>query len=261
MQDDVDHSTEAGGMIAHRPSGALVAPVEQARSVFDLIQIAMTDDRIDAGKLRTLLDIQADQEARQAERDFSAALHAAQAEMPRVSKDGTIKLGEGKGAIPFATWENVDRALRPIMERHGFSLSFDMTAAEGGVSVVITGTLRHVGGHSKTASMPLPKDAGPGRNAVQAVGSTLSYGKRYVAEMLFNIVRGGQDDDGDMGGRTYITAAQKDELVALMQEVGQDVKRFLEHFQIEALDGMQARQFAQAKNGLIAKRNKAKGGN
>ena len=46
--------------------------------------------------------------------------------MPRVAKNGTIRLGEGKGVIPFATWEDMDTALRPVMQRHGFSLSFDV---------------------------------------------------------------------------------------------------------------------------------------
>jgi hypothetical protein len=44
--------------------------------------------------------------------------------------------------------------------------------------------------------MVLQLDTGPGRNQNQAMGSTLSYGKRYTAEMLLNIVREGEDTDG-----------------------------------------------------------------
>ena len=66
--------------------------------------------------------------------------------------------------------------------------------------------------------MPLPPDVGPGRNALQAMGSTLSYAKRYLAEMLFNIVRENEDDDGQAGGTRRIGGDQKAQLVELMMK-------------------------------------------
>lgn len=234
-----------------RPPAGL-APAEEPRNVFALIQMAMADDRVDAGKLRALLDIQAEQQAREAKREFAVALHAAQAKMPRVAKNGTIKLGEGKGAIPFSTWEDMDKVLRPIMEEHGFSLTFDTERGDGGLTVTIIGILLHVSGHSERRLFDLPKDTGPGRNAIQAIGSTFSYGRRYLAEMHFNIVRGGQDDDGDMGGRAYITKAQAEELDGMLKRLPAEVREsMLEHFNIVALDGMQSKHFAAAKNGLL----------
>lgn len=212
-------TVEAGGApaIQDNPTSLLAAIERMAR-----------DPTVDADKLERLLAMQERMEARHAEAEFNRALHAAQMEMPRVSKRGTIELG-GKGSIAFARWEDIDAVLRPIMQRHGFSLSFDSSARESqGGGAVVSGTLRHSGGHSKTASMSLPLDSGPGRNNLQAMGSTLSYGKRYVAEMLFNIVREGDDDDGKRGGTRYITEAQADELRGLARQAGRQEGQILD---------------------------------
>lgn len=231
-------------VIAEGPGALLSAIVQMAK-----------DPSVDADKLERLLAMQERMEGRQAEALFNQALHAAQTEMPRVAKNGTIRLGEGKGAIPFATWEDVDAALRPIMQRHGFSLSFDMAMKEGG-GAVITGTLRHSAGHAKTASIPLALDSGPGRNNLQAMGSTFSYGRRYVAEMLFNIVRTGADDDGKAGGTRYITEDQAMQIEALLTETRSDRTRFLRHFNVASLLEIDVQNFPAAVNMLHAKKQK-----
>jgi hypothetical protein len=91
------------------------------------------------------------------------------------------------------------------------------------------------------------------------MGSTLSYGKRYVAEMLFNIVRQGQDDDGKLGGTVFISAEQKEELISLMQESKADTVGFLRYMEVQSLDEIEARNFAAAVTALRAKM-RAKGG-
>lgn len=235
-----------------------------ASSLLNFVAQAVSDPSVDVAKLEALLRMQREVVADDAKAQFNAALHAAQREMPRVRKNGTIDLGTDKhsgkarGAIPFAKWEDVDAVLRPIMIEHGFSLTFDMAprAGEGG-GAIVTGTLMHDAGHSKTASIPLALDGGPGRNNLQAMGSTLSYGKRYLAEMFFNIVREGVDDDGKLGGTAFITAEQKDRLVALMQEVGADTAGFLRYLDVQSLDEVEQRNFSAAVNALMAKKKKA----
>jgi hypothetical protein len=95
-------------------------------SMLNFIATALERPEIDAQKLQALLQTQFMVEDRDAQRQFNAVLHAAQQAMPRVAKNGTIDLG-GKGKIAFATWEDVDTALRPIMQQHGFSLSSPST--------------------------------------------------------------------------------------------------------------------------------------
>src|SRR6185437_3535527 len=176
--------------------------------------------------------------------------------LPRVKKNGTISLGKDKtGAereVAFAKWEDMDRVIRPLMAREGFTLSFDSAARPGdGGGLIVTGTLMHKDGHTRTASMPLPLDTGPGRNNLQAVGSTLSYGKRYCAEMLLNIVREGDDDDGKRGGAQFITQDDIGKLRKLIADTGTDEDRFLQFFQVTDLASLTVENLAPARNMLL----------
>jgi hypothetical protein len=171
-----------------------VVPVAEAPSdVLAVIAAAAADPRVEPAKLQALLDLKLRVDAIAAERDFNAAFARLQVKLPRIAKNGTIDLGKGK-PIPFARWEDVDRAIRPLLAEEGFALSFTSAAVENGV--VLTVILTHSAGHAKTSEMRLPPDAGPGRNALQALGSSRSYGKRYLACDMLNIVTEGQDDDG-----------------------------------------------------------------
>lgn len=238
------------------------APAEG--SMLNFIAQAVADPNVDVTKLQALLTMQRDVEADDACRQFNAALFAAQQEVPRVSKRGKIDLGKGK-PMPFATWEDMDDVLRPIMGRHGFSLSFSATSRADGTGAVVTAILLHAAGHTREVTMPLPPDVGPGRNALQAMGSTLSYAKRYLAEMLFNIIRENEDDDGERGGARRITADQKAQLVeqmAVCRDAGDavDEKRFFGVFSIGTLDEMAEKDFTRALNMLSQKARRASGG-
>lgn len=237
-----------------QPQALAQQPQENAAagSLLNFVAMAVSDPNVDVNKLEALLRMQRDIVGDEAVRLFNSALHGAQMEMPRVGKNGRITLKQG--SIPFATWEDVDHALRPILRKFGFSVSFNMdTNPTGGF--IIRGTLTHTAGHAKEYAMPLPNDAGPGRNALQAAGSTLSYGKRYLAEMMFNIVREGQDDDGKRGGDgEFITDEQKAELVELMAEKGADTKRFLDFWQIATIEDLPARDFDRARTMVLAKK-------
>jgi hypothetical protein len=245
-------------MTDEKTTALATSPAPQATSLLNFVAQAVSDPNVDVGKLRALLEMQREIVADEAKSLFNAALRRCQQEMPRVSKLGVIEMG-AKGSMPFARWEDIDTALRPIMERHGFSLSFDMEPKEGG-GAVVSATLHHEAGHAKTVSMPLALDSGAGRNNLQAMGSTLSYGKRYCTEMLFNIVRVGGDDDGKRGGTRYITPEQKETLVKLLQDTKADTVAFLRYVGVESLDEIEVGAFTPALNSLQAKARQLKGG-
>lgn len=246
-----------------RPAAEIVeAPAQlptaaQPRSLLAAIVQLASDPAVDVAKLGALLEMQQRMEVRQGEIEFGQALARLSMKMPRVKKNGTVDLGSGKGSYPFAKWEDIDRVIRPLMAEEGFALSFDAQPrqADGG-GLIVTGTLLHRDGHSKTASMPLSLDSGPGRNNLQAMGSTLSYGKRYVAEMLLNIVREGDDDDG-IGAQT-ITEAQRDALIILADNAGADKRKFCDLFEIESIADLPARDYKRAESMLQRKLRSAR---
>lgn len=213
---------------------------------------AAADPGVDVAKMEALLRIQRELMADQARAEFNTAFARLSAKLPRVKKNGTVELGSGKGSYPFAKWEDIDRIIRPMLAEEGFGgLTFESAPRQGdGGGLIVTGTLLHSNGHSRSASIPLPLDSGPGRNNLQAMGSTLSYGKRYAAEMLLNIVREGEDDDGVAGGKALITAAQVKEVNDLLMAKNGNLDRFCKFMGIEAIPDIEQRHFALAMNAL-----------
>ncbi len=234
---------------------------EKAVSLLNIIAEAARNPETNIANLQALLQMQREVMADQAKIAFSRAEWRLRKDLPQIPKNGVIDLG-AKGKIKFARWEDMAEVIQPLFDREGFTLSFDTEerAREGGGSVVI-GTLTHIDGHHKTARFSLPLDSGPGRNSLQAAGSTLSYGKRYVTELLLNIVRRGEDDDARAAGIRYITADQKNDLIALMQETKTDTVAYLRHLGVNSLDEIEQRNAPAALNALLAKKAKMGGKN
>ena len=231
--------------------------VQQPPSMLNFIASALENPNIDANKLKALLDMQREVAADDARAQFNRALHEAQAEMPRVQKNGCIDLGVDKnsgkprGSIPFATWEDVDRAVRPIMVKHGFSVTFS-NEDRGPAGIKWTATHRHLAGHQEANSITLPPDEGHGRNSLQAGGSTQSYAKRYLVEAFYNIVRAGVDDDGKRGGTVYIDL---DTAAAVHAELARrkiPFEAFCEVLGVRSIEEIEVKNLPAARNALKA---------
>ena len=234
---------------------AVTVPVVQEHSSLlpAIIQVAR-DPGLDVTKLEALMRMQFDLEKRQAEREFIECFSRLSGTLPRVKKEGVIDLG-GKGKIPFARWEDIDKVIRPLLSAEGFTLSFDTQTTPSGT--IIIAHLMHRSGHTRTTSTPpLPLDTGPGRNQIQAMGSTISYGKRYAAEMALNIVREGEDDDGIKGGARFVTDDEAEELRAAMKDTKTDEARFCAIFNVAHIAELPVANLAAARNMLQAKRGR-----
>lgn len=204
---------------------ALALPVER---VLHAVIAAASDPAVDVSKMRELLVLQKELMAMQAEQQFDVAYHRLQAYMPRIKRSGSVEY-KGKEAFKFATWEAIDAVIRPLLQREGFSLSFDTVPRQGdGGGVIVTGTLAHVGGAKRTASIPVALDSSGGKNNIQGMGSSFSYGKRYTTTALLNIVTEGEDDDGRRGGTQYISEDAAGELRGLCKQAGREESVLLE---------------------------------
>lgn len=190
-------------MDAEAPKLPVVAPVKDGASTSNMLSViaqAAANPQVDVPKMAMLLELQDKLLAREAENEFNRALARMNTQDLRVSKLGVVSV-PGKVSYKFAKWEDMDRVIRPLMQRECFTLSFDTEPNPAG-GIIVVGELLHEGGHRRKARIPLTIDTGPGRNQLQQMGSTVSYGKRYVTEMLLNIVREEEDDDGQAGGET-----------------------------------------------------------
>ncbi len=61
---------------------------------------------------------------------------------------------------------------------------------------MVTATVTHKDGHAKQTTGLFPFDTSGSKNQIQAVGSAISYGKRYMQNTLLNITTHNEDDDG-----------------------------------------------------------------
>ena len=142
------------------------------------------DPGVDCSKLQALLAANERRESASSRRAYVIALAAMAQELPVIAEAGQIIVAD-QVVSTYALWEDINEVLRPLLARNGFVLSF-RTCQDGDV-IVVTAVLDHRDGHQEPTSLRLPPDLGVGRNNVQAVGSSVSYGKRYTACALLNI--------------------------------------------------------------------------
>jgi hypothetical protein len=189
----------------------------------------IADPGISSDKLELLLKLQAQSLEGRAREDFHVAFAELSAELPQVEREGRVELTRGDkhfGSYRYARWEDMDTAIRPVLAKFGFGISFSSFLLPDG-RTVLRGKLLHVGGHFEFAEFPVLSDKGPGRNDLQAMGSGLSYAKRYVAELLLNVVRKGEDDDAISAMLRKITPAQVETLSKLVAAAKTTPEKFL----------------------------------
>ena len=102
--------------------------------------------------------------------------------------------------------------------------------------------------------MDITLDSGPGRSNNQARGGSVSFGRRYVYEMLLNIVREGADTDDNSDFIAPDTAKQIEELLT---ETGADRANFLAVYGAESVEVLPASCGLAALN-MLAKKRKPK---
>lgn len=123
--------------------------------------------------------------------------------------------------------------------------------------IEVTGVLSHREGHFEETMLSLPMDTTGSKNNVQAIGSSISYAKRYTAGALLNITSRGEDDDGTAAGAApVISEEQLKKLQTLAGEVGGDIAKLCGHFKIEALPDLPVAKFAEAVGIMEMKRQR-----
>lgn len=167
--------------------------VSESAAILHVIERAAMNPNVDIDKMERLLQMQERIMERNARAAYSSAFAEMQPELPAIPEHG-----KGHGNITYALWEDINDLIKPVLARYGFGISFQ--TGRDGPSILVTAILSHRDGHSEQTTMSLPLDTSGSKNAVQAVGSSTSYGKRYTAQALLNLTSRGEDDDGKSGG-------------------------------------------------------------
>jgi hypothetical protein len=171
--------------------------------------------------LTQLFDLQERWEKQEAEKAWNRAMMACQRDMPPL-----LKTSENKHKrIWYAGFEQLDRQIRPIYLREGFSLCFTELDQPNKEVCRMAVDVLHVLGHSKRFVKDVHIDGvgiqgKPNMTATQADGSTSSYCRRYVTKMAFNLRDALDEDlDGDAAGNANLTAEEIKTLKDMIEEI------------------------------------------
>lgn len=188
-----------------------------------------------------MMDLRDRFEKSEARKDFDAAISAAKAEIPLIRKNRT-----GHNNKTYADFSAIAAAIDPVLGRHGLSYRFTPQQADGKISV--TCILSHRNGHSEDATLSAGADTSGSKNAIQALGSTLSYLKRYSLDLQLGLaVTDADDDDGHAAGIGEVIT--EDQAIALRDRLlacDADEAKFAKFFKVEGLASLPSARFADA---------------
>lgn len=204
---------------------------------------------LDAEQLNRLMDLKDRHEASEARKAFAQAMQQCQVEMPRIARNAT----NAHTKSGYANLEAVTTAITPVYTKAGLTLSYGTGEPRKPDDIRITCRVRHVAGHSEDFYFDLPADGvgakggAASMNAVQGRGSTISYGRRYLALMIFNLTVGDDTDGNGPESEDTLLAAEVEELRRLVRAKGREDAEILRFFKVEAYDQILRRDFQSAK--------------
>ena len=227
-------------------------PANMGASLMDVISKAARDPSVDIDKMERLIAMRERLLAQEAEMAFNVAMNAAQAEMRPIAANASNPQTRSR----YATFDKLDRVLRPIYTEKGFSLSFDEGESPKPDHVRVLCYVSHVGGHTRTYHRDMPADGkgakgGDVMTKTHAAGAAGSYGARYLLKGIFNVAVGEDDDDGNLGAQrpAPVLASESDvtKIIQLCEAVGGNQAGLLcQAYKVEAIPDLTAKQAASA---------------
>lgn len=214
--------------------GAVVQQPPQEMTLESLAMQMATNSALDPEKMVAVMEMLERGRARENRERFFEALARVQAEAPRITKNGIMDRGAGKGVLRYAKLEDVDAVMRPIYQKEGFSVTWDSPRSESLIRVVGKFTAF---GHTEEREWSCSPDTSGGKQNPQAAGSTVSYGKRYISIGFWNIITEDSDQNGQTDPKkvTPITQSQADDILSALTETKSNLAVFLKLYNVEKI--------------------------
>jgi ERF superfamily len=181
----------------------VIPEAETLPAVVHATPMTMLDRAVASGAsievLEKLMGLQERFEANQARKAFDAAIADAKSQIPPIIRNAT-----GHNAKRYADFAAIAAVIDPIIGQHGLNYRFRTVQTD---KIAVTCILSHKAGHSEETTLCGPADATGNKNAIQAIGSTLTYLQRYSLVQALGLAAA-HDDDGKSGARRHSTAPE-----------------------------------------------------
>ncbi len=184
--------------------GEAPMPTSAPSNIITVIERLANNPNVDPDKMEKMIALQERILDREAEQAYSASMTAAQGEM---AEHPIVKgAWNDQTKSHYAKLGTINQAITPIYSKHGFSLSFGTEAPQQEGCVRVICEVRHRLGYTTHRGMDVPLDSAGIKGTVNktgphALGSSTSYGRRYLTGLIFNLVELDEDDDGNAAGK------------------------------------------------------------
>ncbi len=152
----------------------------------------------------------------------------------------------------------IAETVKPILKKHG--LSYRFRTQQNGLIVSVTCIVSHVDGHSEENTLSASNDTSGSKNAIQAVGSAVTYLERYSLKAALGLAAAEDDDAQAAGEPAVITQQQFLELNQLLDEHQIDKAAFCGYMGVGSVADIPQNRFDDAKKAIELKITKMNGG-
>jgi hypothetical protein len=186
------------------PAGLIVQQEQpEPETPTTLVRLAVQQN-FDIDKLEKLLQLQREWTREEARKAFFAALSNFQSELPPICRSDKVDAGRA-GKRRYASLGTINEAIRPYLYANGLSFRFAQRQSPDGIAV--TCIVSHRDGHSEETTLTAGADVSGGKNAIQSVGSTITYLERYTLTAALGLTTVEDDDDGEQGAAETVKQA------------------------------------------------------
>jgi hypothetical protein len=200
---------------------------------------------MDLDKLEKFMLLQEKYEANQARKAYTQAMSDFKKNPPSIEKDRNVDYTTKAGnrvKYNHASLGNVTEKINAALAEHGLSASWETEQIESKVKV--TCKITHVMGHSESTSLSASADDSGGKNAIQALGSSVAYLERYTVLALTGLAT--HDMDTDAAEPEYITDQQLSQIMDIVDSKGIDKAKFLVYMSVDEFEKIPASDFGKA---------------
>lgn len=232
--------------------GSEVAISQPGDAMLAMIDRFCSEPNFDITKMEKFIEMRNVEMDRIAKINFSKAFAEMQGKLPTIKTQHVNPHTKSK----YARLEDINKDILPVLKQHDFGVSFKILSQDK-EHVTIQAILAHSGGHKESTDLSMPLDDGGKKTTTHAVGSTITYAKRYAMCMLLNISTGDDNDGNNNNTPNVITAQQVEEMNDLMEQTGIDKIKFTtEYLQVDSLPELHIKHYKKAMNALNLKLKK-----